>query len=149
VQIPLVIVAPSVTQPGSVTRQVAETVDIFPTLAELAGLPRPTGPQPIDGVSLVPVLRDPAARVDDHVYHCFPRGEVMGRAIRTERYRLVEWKKIGAPATEAQYELYDYQADPEEHRNLIEELPEVAAKLKEILARYPEAVRPGARRAGK
>lgn len=146
VRIPLIIVVPGITPPGSVTRQVAENVDIFPTLAELAGLPRPTGPQPIEGVSLVPVLRDPNARVDDHAYHCFPRGEIMGRAIRTERYRLVEWKKIGAPTSTAQYELYDYQTDPEERENLVDKLPEVAQKLKAILARYPEAAIPLAQR---
>jgi len=142
VRIPLIIVAPGVTTPGSVTRQIAENVDIFPTLAELAGLPRPTGPQPIDGVSLTPVLHDPTARVDDHAYHCFPRGQVMGRAIRTERYRLVEWKKIGAPVSTAEYELYDYEADPEEKENLINKLPAVATELKQILARYPQAAIP-------
>lgn len=146
VRIPLIIVAPGVTRPGTVTRQIAETVDLFPTLAELAGLPPPSGPQPIDGVSLVPVLRDPGARVDDHAYHCFPRGQLMGRAIRTERYRLVEWKKIGAPNETAQYELYDYQSDPEERENLISKAPEVAATLKAILARYPEARPPGGER---
>lgn len=44
-RIPLIIVATGVTPPGSVSRQLAETVDIFPTLAELAGLPAPKGPQ--------------------------------------------------------------------------------------------------------
>lgn len=66
----------------------------------------------------------------------------MGRAIRTERYRLVEWKKIGAPAETAEYELYDYQTDPEERENLIDKLPDVAAQLKKILAQYPEAAIP-------
>ena len=55
-RIPILFVAPGVTEPNSSTRQLAESVDIFPTLAELAGLPAPSGPQPIDGVSLVPVL---------------------------------------------------------------------------------------------
>jgi arylsulfatase A-like enzyme len=67
-RIPLVIAGPGVAKPGSSTRQIAETVDIYPTLAGLAGLAKPEGPQPIDGVSLVPVLKDPAARVDDHAY---------------------------------------------------------------------------------
>ncbi len=143
VRIPLIIVAPGITRPGTVTMQVAENVDLFPTLAELAGLPPPTGPQPIDGVSLVPVLRNPDCRVDDHAYHCYPRGAVMGRAIRTERYRLVEWKRFGAPAEEAQYELYDYSSDPEETENLAGSLPEVLEELKSILQRHPEAIPPG------
>ncbi|MBL8820800.1 MAG: iduronate-2-sulfatase, partial [Planctomyces sp.] len=82
-----------------------ESVDLFPTLAELAGLPAPTGPQPIDGISLVPVLRDPAARVRDHAYHVFPKAK-LGRAIRTERHRFVEWKKPGEPDAAALLELY-------------------------------------------
>ena len=138
-RIPLVIVAPGVTSPESVTRQLAETVDVFPTLAELAGLPAPRGPQPIDGVSLVPVLRDPERRVRDHAYHAYPRNDRLGRAIRTERYRLVEWKRPGASADTAEYELYDYVADPAESRNLAVEQPAVVADLRRILARHPEA----------
>jgi iduronate 2-sulfatase len=138
-RIPLVIVAPGVTRPGTFTRQPAESVDVFPTLAELAGLPRPDGPQPIDGVSLVPVLRDPAARVRDHAYHCYPRDGRMGRAIRTEQHRLVEWKRPGAAPESAEFELYDYAADPAERRNLAAAQPEVVARLRAILARHPEA----------
>ncbi|MCA9046999.1 MAG: sulfatase-like hydrolase/transferase, partial [Planctomycetaceae bacterium] len=104
-RIPLLIIAPGVTKPGSSTRQLAESVDVFPTLAELAGLPAPAGPQSIDGISLVPVLKDPSVRVRDHAYHAYPKAK-MGRAIRTERYRLVEWKKPGAPADTAELELY-------------------------------------------
>ncbi|KAF0175445.1 MAG: sulfatase [Limisphaerales bacterium] len=146
---PLLIVAPGVTRPGSATRQPAETVDVFPTLAELAGLPAPAGPQPRDGLSLVPVLRDPARRIRDHAYHAYPRGERMGRAIRTERYRLVEWKKPGAPADAAEFELYDYETDPRETKNLAAAQPAVVAQLRGILARHPEAVPPGGSPAGK
>jgi iduronate 2-sulfatase len=69
----------------------------------------------------------------------YPKGKI-GRAIRTERYRMVEWKKPGAKADSAEYELYDYQKDPPETRNLRNELPEVLEKLKRTLASYPEAV---------
>ncbi len=145
-RIPLIVVAPGVVRPGTTTKALAETVDIFPTLAELAGLPAPGGPQPIDGMSLVPVLKDPARSVKAHVYHVFPRGvrgkELLGRAIRTERYRLVEWKEAGAPASSAEYELYDYAADPLEKQNLAQQQPEVVAQLKARLDRHPEALPP-------
>jgi iduronate 2-sulfatase len=141
-RIPLIVVAPGVAEEGTSTRQLAESVDIFPTLAELAGLPPPTGPQPIDGESLVPVLRDPAVRVSDHAYHVFPRGDVLGRAIRTERYRLVEWKRAGAADASAEWELYDYETDPAETRNLAGELPVVVEELKAMLGRYPAPVIP-------
>ena len=132
-RIPLLFVAPGIVRPGSSTRQLAESVDIFPTLAELADLPAPKGPQAIDGRSLVPVLRDPAARVRDHAYHVFPRRK-LGRAIRTERYRLVEWTRAG---TEPEYELYDYESDPRETRNLASETPAVVERLKAVLDTYP------------
>ena len=141
-RIPLIVVAPGVTPPGSATRQLAETVDLFPTLAELAGLPAPKGPQPRDGVSLVPVLKDPSVRVRDHAFHAYPNAKI-GRAIRTERHRLVEWRNPGQPAETAEWELYDYEKDPLETRNLAGKQPEVVAALKRILARYPEAVRRG------
>ena len=138
-RIPILISAPGVTQANSSTRQLAESVDIFPTLAELAGLPTPAGPQPIDGVSLVPVLKDPAARVRDHAFHAYPKRK-MGRAIRTERFRLVEWKQPGAPRKSAEIELYDYREDPLETKNLAMENPAEVKRLRAILDRYPEAV---------
>ncbi|MEN3941863.1 sulfatase [Prosthecobacter sp. SYSU 5D2] len=142
-RIPLIFVAPGVAKGGSSTLQPAETVDVLPTLVELAGLPPLKGPQSMDGISLVPVLKDPAARVRDHATHAFPRQRqgqpVMGRAIRTERYRLVEWKKPGAPDETADLELYDYQEDPLETRNLAAAQPEVVARLRAILKKHPEA----------
>lgn len=143
-RIPIFIVAPGVTQPNQSTSQLAESVDLFPTLAELAGLPEPTGPQPIDGVSLVPVLKSPQARVRDHAFHAYPKS-LMGRAIRTDRYRMVEWKRPGDGEANAQYELYDYQSDPNETENVANSKPKVLAELKAILAKYPEAVGRGRR----
>ena len=112
---------------------------------DLAGIDLPTGPQPIDGVSLVPVLKDSSTRVRDHAYHAYPK-QKLGRAIRTERYRLVEWRGFGAAKSPSEYELYDYKTDPLEKKNLASELPEVVEKLKRILADYPE---PAPRAAGK
>ena len=138
-RIPIIIAAPTVTTPGSVTDQLAESVDIYPTLAELAGLPAPAGPQSIDGRSLVPVLRDPSARVRDHAYHAYPKRK-LGRAIRTERFRMVEWRGIGRDAVDAEFELYDYQSDPLETQNLAETHPDVLNRLRNILNGYPPPV---------
>lgn len=147
-RIPLLIVAPGVTRPGTRTAALAESVDLYPTLAALAGLPTPQVPQTLDGRSLFPVLRDPAASVKDHIVHVFPRtapargGELLGRAVRTARHRLVEWKKIGAPADTAEIELYDYEADPLETRNRASTSPAIVAELRALLAQHPEARAP-------
>ncbi len=151
-RIPILVVAPGVARPGAHSAALVETVDIYPTLCELAGLPAPAlhVAQPMDGRSFVPVLRDAKASVRDHVSHAYPRnrgpgpngGEVLGRAVRTARHRLVEWKKIGAARETAELELYDYVADPGETRNLAAEQPKVVAKLRAILATHPEAKPP-------
>jgi iduronate 2-sulfatase len=137
-RIPLLIVAPGVTRKATRSESLVETVDLYPTLCELAGLPKPKVPQPLDGTSLVPILRKPKASVKDHVLHAFPRRQGIGNAIRTERYRLVEWKAPGAPAESAEFELYDYKTDPNETKNLAAEKPEVVKNLRALLAKHPE-----------
>ncbi len=136
--IPLIISAPGVGKVGSHSSQLAETVDVFPTLVELAGLPSPDVQQPFDGLSMVPVLRNPERHIRDYAYHSFPRGGRLGRAIRTDRYRLVEWKKIGEPAEAAEFELYDYQHGSAEMKNIANEKPEILAELRAILAQHPD-----------
>jgi iduronate 2-sulfatase len=139
-RIPIIIRAPGVTKPGSATQQFIETVDLYPTLVGLAGLPQLKVQQPIEGESHVPVLTNPSARVSDHVYLCYKRGKLVGRAIRIERYRLVEWKEPAKPADTAVIELYDYKDDPMETKNLASKRPEIVKPLRAILSRYPEAV---------
>jgi iduronate 2-sulfatase len=134
-RIPLIVSAPGRTR-GAKTAAMVETADLYPTLAELAGLPAPKG---LDGRSFAKVLADPSAKARDSVIHVYPRGGLLGRAIRTPRHRLVEWKKPGGDAEDAEFELYDYVSDPLETKNLAAEQPDVVAKLRAILATHPEA----------
>ncbi len=143
--IPLIVVAPGQGKNAQRTTAPVESVDVFPTLCELAGLPLPST-QSLDGASLSPLLGDPAGRIKPAVFHAYPRNvdgrTIIGRAVRTDRYRLVEWKEPGAAPATAELELYDYQDDPTETRNLATERPEVVAELRSILARLPEAKPP-------
>jgi iduronate 2-sulfatase len=153
-RIPLLITAPGVTKPKTSTRSLVESVDIYLTLAELAGLSVGRVPQQLDGWSFAATLRDPSVPTKEEIFHSYPRsprgkGEVIGRAVRTERYRLVEWKKPGAPADSADLELYDYETDPLETKNLATAQSEVLAQLRSVLAAQPEArpqLRPGAKK---
>ena len=145
-RIPILFSAPGKIPAGTSTQQLAESVDVFPTLVELAGLPSADVPQSLDGVSLVPVLKDPEARVRDHAYHAYPRRK-LGRAIRTERYRLVQWLAEDAPIEDAEYELYDYKEDPNETRNLAAKEPVVVRELVRILEQYPKPISRDATRA--
>ena len=140
-RIPLLVAAPNIPG-GQVCPALVESVDVYPTLCELAGLPVPGG---LDGQSFVGALKNPAsAKTKEAVFHVYPRsprgmGPLLGRAVRTARYRLVEWKRAGAAPDTAILELYDYEADPGETRNLADSKPEIVAQLRGILARQPEA----------
>ena len=143
-RIPVLIVAPEITKPGSRTGALIETVDLYPTLCELAGLALPQGPAKLDGQSLVPLLKNPTAHSKNAVFHVYPRhprgrGMILGRAVRTERHRLVEWKQPGADPDSAEFELYDYQEDPLETKNVAASHPQVVAELRAVLAGLPEA----------
>lgn len=137
-RIPFIMAAPGIAKTGERSRALIETADIYPTFCELAGLPMPQG---LDGSSFVAALKNPAsAKTKEAVFHVYPRSAgLLGRAVRTDRYRLVEWKKPGEPADTAILELYDYVADREETKNLAKDKPEIVARLRSILAKQPEA----------
>lgn len=137
-RIPLIVSAPDKVRRGMHTAALTETVDIYPTLCELAGIPIPRG---LDGRSFADVLQNPRLKPKAFVQHVYPRGDLMGRALRTDRYRLVEWKKPGEPASSADLELYDYKTDPRETKNLAAEEPEIARSLQNHFASMREAKR--------
>lgn len=139
-RIPLIVVAPGISQPGTRIIQPVETVDIYPTLCDLAGIPIQNGTQPLDGMSLVPLLKSPQSILRAHAYHCFPRGGKLGRAIRTSRYRLIEWRGIGQPDGPVEYELYDYDTDPHEKENLASRYPQLVRQIALILKAHPEPI---------
>ncbi|MRI32592.1 iduronate-2-sulfatase [Endozoicomonas sp. OPT23] len=135
--IPLIISAPGVAA-GS-TEQLTETVDLYPTLSELAGIAKPDAAQPIDGISLVPVLKDTDTRIRDHAYHAWLQVDKLGQAIRTDRYRFVKW--TAADGKTVGTELYDYENDPLEKVNVADQNPAIIAEMTRILATHPEPKR--------
>ncbi len=106
-RVPLVIRVPGRTSPGSLSEGLIELVDLYPTLAELCEV---AAPEDLQGRSLVPMLADPAASGKEVVYTVVSRGDKLGKAIRTDRWRYAIW-----PDGE---ELYDLDNDIAEHHNL-------------------------------
>ena len=135
-RIPLIFAGPGVEQGKS--EALVETVDIYPTLAELAGIADPSG---IDGESFAHVTADPGRPHREFVNHVYPRGRTLGRAVRDGRYRLVQWVKYGDGRIEA-VELYDYQNDPAETQNVADQLPDVVQRMSEWLASQRPPKRP-------
>ncbi|MBM4089536.1 MAG: sulfatase [Planctomycetes bacterium] len=109
-RVPLLVRTPNMAQPGVPTEALVEAVDIYPTLAALAGLTPPAG---LDGVNFAPVLEDPAARTRDCALSQFSRPwrrkgqDVMGYSIRTPTHRYTRWVRWPSRKTTAE-ELYDY-----------------------------------------
>ena len=115
---PLIISYGGLALPGASTGALAETLDIFPTLCELAGLKLPEG---LDGISLVPVLEDPT--VTGHAACSYASG---AKTIRTDTHRLIVHR-------DGSLELYDHRSALGETTNLAELEPELAKSLLEQL----------------
>lgn len=118
----LVVAAPG-RKAGQVCGRLVELVDVYPTLAELCGLPLPEG---LEGTSFVPLLDDGARPWKKAAFSQYPRGRRMGYALRSERHRFVSWG--------AEHELYDLEQDPGETVNLASK-PEHAELVASLLAR--------------
>ncbi|MGH9308031.1 MAG: sulfatase [Vicinamibacterales bacterium] len=121
-RVPLIIAAPGAKARGVAARGLAELVDLYPTLAGLAGL-TPKGP--VDGISLAPMLQDPEAVVRDAAFTQVRNGY----AVRTDRWRYIEWAE-GQQGSQ----LYDMEKDPAEATNLAN-APQHAATVNELRAR--------------
>jgi uncharacterized sulfatase len=92
-RVPLIFAGAGVPR-GKVVTHPVELLDIYPTLAELAGLKPPPG---LEGKSLVPAMRsnspDPGAHVFSMIYHydTATGTDILGRSVRTTTYRYNEW----------------------------------------------------------
>jgi N-acetylglucosamine-6-sulfatase len=119
IRIPLLIRFPSLIRPGSVVDEFALSIDLAPTLLELADT---TSSQQMDGRSLVPLLRGqhPADwrrsfLIQYNTDTVFPRVKTMRyRAIRTQRWKFIRYLEL-----DGMDELYDLQADPYEMTNVV------------------------------
>ena len=116
---PLLIAVPGLNAAGQHAGALVEFVDIYPTLADICGLPLPSH---LEGRSLAPILRDPSASVKSAAFSQYPRSangkQLMGYSMRTDRYRFTRWVERGDHSKVDAVELYDEQADPQENVNI-------------------------------
>lgn len=134
---PFLIRAPGVTAPGAVCHYPVVGMDFYPTLLALAGLdPKPR--QHLDGVSLIPLLKDPAATLarEDlfwHYPHYANQGGFPGGVIRSGNFKLVERFEDG------RVHLYDLDEELSEQTDVADRHPErVAAMRRKLHAWYRE-----------
>lgn len=124
----LMLSSPGMKGNGKTSHALVEFVDIYPTIAELAGLEVPHN---LEGKSFVPVLENPQIAWKKAAFSQYPRGGVMGYSMRTDRYRLTRWVDAKKPSDIKAVELYDYEADPLATKNLASDssYAEIVAEL--------------------
>jgi uncharacterized sulfatase len=142
-RVPMIFAGPGVTGRGGSPRTV-EMLDIYPTLVDLCGLPKPK--HKLEGKTLVALLEDPQAKRNRPAYSQVTRKtgsgpdakEIMGYSVRTERWRYNEWDggKLGS-------ELYDHASDPHEYQNLAKDSghTKVVDEMKGLLQQMREPKR--------
>jgi uncharacterized sulfatase len=123
-RVPMIISVPGGLK-GKASDRTVELLDIYPTLADLCNL---KAPQKLSGVSLKALLNNPQAKWNRPALTQVRRGKIMGRTIRTERWRYTEWDE-GKAGTE----LYDEEKDKGEITNLASN-PAFASTVKELSA---------------
>ena len=105
----LLLSVPGLKNAGVRTNGLVEFVDIYPTLAELAGLPLPSH---LEGKSFKPLLDDPRRAWKQAAFSQYPRAaggrQLTGYSMRTERYRLTLWVERNDHSKVDATELYDH-----------------------------------------
>jgi arylsulfatase A-like enzyme len=121
---PLIISAPEGVATDRLCDRPVGLIDVYPTLVELAGLPKRDG---IDGRSLVPLLENPDRDWDRPVVMTYG---YRNHAVQTSRWRYIEYHDGTA-------ELYDHENDPHEWTNLATR-PEHQAVLRDLRSSLPK-----------
>lgn len=115
---PLIINYPGMPKPGEASNSLVETVDIFPTIADLAGLPNPSN---LSGVSLSSILETPTT-TNRPAYSYYRKA----KTIRTQSHRLIVHD-------DGYLELYDHTTSKGETKNLAKEHPKLAQELLHLI----------------
>ncbi len=121
-RIPMIIAAPGITQKNTHCERSVGAIDLFPTLNELCNLPVISA---LDGMSLVPLLKDPRGKWEQPALTTHGQGN---HAIRSERWRYIRY-------ADGSEELYDHENDLNEWNNLAgnPQLTSVKAQLSKAL----------------
>lgn len=104
-RVPLLFAAPGMVRPGTTCDEPVSLLDVYPTLAELAGLGSPAG---LEGASLVPLLKNPGRTTGRAVVSTYG---FKNHGIRSKRWRYIRYH-------DGSEELYDHRSDPDEFTNL-------------------------------
>ncbi len=138
IRVPLIVRWPGVVRPATECATPVISMDFFPTILEAVGL-KPDEQTPLDGESLLPLLRQTGDLRRSEIYFHYPNyafhgDNRLGSAVRAGDYKLIERFDDGS------VELYDLKRDIGERNNLAGEMPDRANALRETLSNWRKAV---------
>jgi arylsulfatase A len=123
IRVPLIASWPGTIAPGTSTTYAAAHWDLFPTFAELANAPVPSG---LDGKSIVPLLKGKPLAPHDFLYWEFHE-----RGFQ-QAVRMGNWKAVRL-AKDKPLELYNLADDPTEYTDVAARHPEIVAQIEKYL----------------
>ena len=104
-RVPLLVIAPGITEPGSKSGEAVSLLDIYPSLVNLIGK---DPSEQLEGISLLPLLINPGNKRDEPAITTFHQNN---HSVRTERWRYICYSN-------GDEELYDHSIDPDEFNNI-------------------------------
>ena len=130
-RVPLIIRTPNMVSPGVSTESIVELLDLYPTLADLAGLPMPAQ---LEGLSCREILDNPHEVTKDYALSQFPRSRgLMGYSMRSATHRFTQWLDTSTQQVR-DTELYSYvDGDQIETENLAATNTKLVAKYSPLL----------------
>jgi arylsulfatase A-like enzyme len=135
IRVPYIVKWPGTTQAGTVSEQIVSGIDILPTICEMVGQPIPSE-RPVDGVSLVPVLKGKKSLGRDTLYFHLPHYWGPGNVVHPySAMRKGDWKLIHYYEDD-KVELYNLKDDVSEQNDLAGEKPKKAKALDEHLIQW-------------
>lgn len=135
---PLIVKWKNKVSPGTVSEALISSIDFLPTFLEMAE--NKNIPKNIDGKSFLPALKQPKASIHKNIFWHYPHyhgsGMIPAGAVRSGKYKLIEWYEPTFLNQEKPFELFDLNNDIGETTNLADSLPDKAAELKKLLENW-------------
>ena len=141
VRVPLIVVWPGVVKPQTLCDTPVMSIDFYPTMLEMAGVPRPKT-QKHDGLSLVPLLKEKGDLDREFLFNYFPSGgptKPGGVSVRAGDWKLIRWFQT-SDEFPSEYELYNLREDLGESTNLAKKQPDILKRLSAELDRFLKEV---------
>ncbi len=136
---PCLVVWPGVVSAGETSDALIQSIDFYPTLAEIAGASLPPG-QEMDGRTFLPVLLGKTKTHRDAIYDFFPHNTPLSGQLPAASVRRGDWKLIrffhDGPRQQDRHELYDLKNDLGETSDLASRQPQIVAELSALLDKF-------------